>query len=277
MSLTYAAINRLRDANLNTLFYRKKLHLVLDLDHTLVHTRISWKLTPEDRKFLAKKRFGIDHNLPQEEEEDGAGLYKFANGWTKLRPYVRTFLKEASELFEMSIYTLGCRACGWATAKVLDPNGSYFEKWRVIAREDVAGIDKHTKVLDVVPAHERAVLVVDDNVSVWGEHGKKSVIKITPYNFFSYNSPHEDKVHDASPLRKSWSQLNGDEDEQRGELARVLRLLRDVHSAFFDEEGVKGRNEFETRDVREVLQRVVKAQKYSSKRKNKLKNKNKNK
>ncbi|KAJ8451209.1 LOW QUALITY PROTEIN: hypothetical protein Cgig2_013981 [Carnegiea gigantea] len=260
MSISHGEMNRAKGTNLQALLVKRKLHLVLDLDHTLVHTRVNWKLTPEDRKFLRTKRHGVNYyNLA----EEGGSLYKMAGGWTKLRPYVRSFLREASTMFEMTVYTLGCRACAWATAKVLDPEGEYFGMWRVITREDCSGggLDKHKKVLDMVVAHERGVLVVDDNEGVWGDH-KSSLIKIKPYNYFSYNSPDEDKVHDSSPPRKSWSQLGGDESEERGELARTLR---EVHRAFFD--GLE--EEYEKRDVREVLQRVLKAQKSSNKLKGK--------
>lgn len=43
------------------------------------------------------------------------------NMLTKLRPFVRTFLKEASKLFEMDIYTMGKRSYALQMAKSLDP------------------------------------------------------------------------------------------------------------------------------------------------------------
>lgn len=170
-------------------------------------------------------------------------------------------------MFDMTVYTLSCRTCAWATAKVLDPDGSCFGSWRVITRDDCAGLDKHRKMLDVVLSHERVVLVVDDNELVWGDD-RRNVIRIKPYNYFSYDSPYEeDMERDSSPPRKSWSQLGGDESEENGELVKVLNTLRAVHGDFYGDLGGKGMDmeEYERRDVREVLERVVKGQKYSKK------------
>ncbi|CAH8385209.1 unnamed protein product [Eruca vesicaria subsp. sativa] len=72
---------------------KKKLHLVLDLDHTLLHTTHLLRLT-EAEKYLI--------------EEAGSNtrddLYKWQaqEFFTKLRPFVREFLEEANKLFTMS-------------------------------------------------------------------------------------------------------------------------------------------------------------------------------
>ncbi|XP_021764802.1 RNA polymerase II C-terminal domain phosphatase-like 4 [Chenopodium quinoa] len=233
LNLSFKEINCIRDTNLQRLLSRRKLHLVLDLDHTLVHTRKTYKLSPEDRNFVRTRRYGIDYNLPGKL----GTLFQAGGGWTKLRPYVRDFLREASTMFDMTIHTLGCKFYAWSMAKLLDPNGRYFENWRVISRDDCVALDKHKKFLDVVLEHERVVVVMDDNEDVWEDH-KTNLLKITPYNYFSYFSP-EDKVHDASPPRLSWSQLNGDESEENGVLARALDKLRLVHAAFFDDSAAR--------------------------------------
>jgi RNA polymerase II C-terminal domain phosphatase-like 3/4 len=82
---------------------------------------------------------------------------------TKLRPFVRTFLKEASEMFEMYIYTMGDRPYALEMAKLLDPQGEYFNA-KVISRDD--GTQKHQKGLDIVLGQESAVLILDDTEHV---------------------------------------------------------------------------------------------------------------
>jgi len=82
---------------------------------------------------------------------------------TKLRPFVRSFLKEASEMFEMYIYTMGDRPYALEMAKLLDPRGEYFNA-KVISRDD--GTQKHQKGLDVVLGQESAVLILDDTEHV---------------------------------------------------------------------------------------------------------------
>jgi RNA polymerase II C-terminal domain phosphatase-like 3/4 len=87
----------------------------------------------------------------------------FMHMMTKLRPIVHTFLKEASEMFEMYIYTMGDRAYALEMAKLLDPQREYFSA-RVISRDD--GTHRHQKGLDVVLGQESAVLILDDTENV---------------------------------------------------------------------------------------------------------------
>ena len=63
---------------------------------------------------------------------------------TKLRPFVRTFLKEASEMFEMYIYTMGDQHYASEMAKLLDPQGEYFSA-KVISCKH--GTQEHQKGL----------------------------------------------------------------------------------------------------------------------------------
>ena len=54
---------------------------------------------------------------------------------TKLRPFVRKFLEEASNMFEMYIYTMGDKAYAIEIAKLLDPGNVYFGS-KVISNSD---------------------------------------------------------------------------------------------------------------------------------------------
>lgn len=90
-------------------------------------------------------------------------MLKHMHMMTKLRPFVRTFLKEASEKYEMHIYTMGDRAYALAMAHLLDPRREYFGD-RVISRDD--GTQKHQKGLDIVLGQESAVLILDDTENV---------------------------------------------------------------------------------------------------------------
>lgn len=82
---------------------------------------------------------------------------------TKLRPFVHTFLKEASNLFEMYIYTMGERPYALEMAKLLDPGDIYFNS-RIIAQGDCT--QRHQKGLDIVLGQESAVLILDDTEAV---------------------------------------------------------------------------------------------------------------
>ncbi|CAK9168841.1 unnamed protein product [Ilex paraguariensis] len=137
-------VARLRDKDLKHLLSHKKLYLVLDLDHTLLNSARLLDITPDVSK---------------------GSLFKleYMRMLTKLRPFVRTFLKEASNLFEMYIYTHGERAYALEMAKLLDPGNVYFNS-RVISQSD--STQRHQKRLDVVLGQESAVLILDDTEQV---------------------------------------------------------------------------------------------------------------
>ena len=78
---------------------------------------------------------------------------------TKLRPFVRTFLKEASQMFEMYVYTMAERSYALEMARLLDPSNIYFNS-KVISQADCT--QRHQKGLDVVLGAESAVVILDD-------------------------------------------------------------------------------------------------------------------
>ena len=77
---------------------------------------------------------------------------------TKLRPFVHTFLEEASKLYEIYISTLGSHSYAMKMAKLIDPGNIYFQS-RIISRNDYTL--KNQKSLDIVLGRESAVLIVD--------------------------------------------------------------------------------------------------------------------
>jgi FCP1-like phosphatase family protein len=78
---------------------------------------------------------------------------------TKLRPFVRKFLKEASTMFEMYIYTMGDKAYAIEIAKLLDPRNVYFDS-KVISNSDCT--QRHQKGLDMVLGAESVAVILDD-------------------------------------------------------------------------------------------------------------------
>ncbi|XVF47602.1 hypothetical protein PTKIN_Ptkin03bG0123100 [Pterospermum kingtungense] len=225
-------IDRLRCTDMKNLLRHKKLYLVLDLDHTLLNSTQLMHLTPEE-EYLK----GQSDSL-QDISKNSLFMLDFMHMMTKLRPFVRTFLKEASEMFEMYIYTMGDRSYALEMAKLLDPRREYFSG-RVISRED--GTQRHQKGLDVVLGQESAVMILDDTENAWMKH-KDNLILMERYHFF------------ASSCRqfgyncKSLSQLKSDESEPEGALASVLKVLRQIHHIFFDELDP----DLSNRDVRQV-------------------------
>ncbi|XP_061356677.1 RNA polymerase II C-terminal domain phosphatase-like 4 isoform X3 [Gastrolobium bilobum] len=202
-------ISRLRDTDMKNLLLRKKLNLVLDLDHTLLNSTHLVHLSSEE--------LHLHTQTDSLGDVSKGSLFKLEHMhmMTKLRPFVRTFLKEANEMFEMYIYTMGDRPYALEMAKLLDPQGEYFNA-KVISRDD--GTQKHQKGLDVVLGQDSAVLILDDT-----EH-------------FGFNC-------------KSLAELKSDEDETDGALSKILKVLKQVHCTFFD----KLQDDLVVRDVRQVL------------------------
>ncbi|KAH9702691.1 RNA polymerase II C-terminal domain phosphatase-like 4 [Citrus sinensis] len=146
-------IDRLRNTDMKHLLRHRKLYLILDLDHTLLNSTLLLHLTPEE-DYLKSQADSL-----QDVSKGSLFMLAFMNMMTKLRPFVHTFLKEASEMFEMYIYTMGDRPYALEMAKLLDPSREYFNA-RVISRDD--GTQRHQKGLDVVLGQESAVLILDD-------------------------------------------------------------------------------------------------------------------
>ncbi|TXG66302.1 hypothetical protein EZV62_007577 [Acer yangbiense] len=151
--LTLHDIARLKVAYSDKLFAQKKLHLVLDLDHTLLHTEAFKKLKP-DELYLKEQT---------DSDTSNGSLFVLNDCYlVKLRPFVRTFLKEASSMFEIYVCSMGCRYYVKKVAEFLDPEGNYFDT-RIIAREDFGG--KPKKNLDLVLGQECGTVIVDESES----------------------------------------------------------------------------------------------------------------
>lgn len=232
-------MTRLRDKDFkDLLFHRRKLYLVLDLDHTLLNSARLCDIK-EEEAYLSQR-----DALPDALKTSLFRLDRM-HMMTKLRPFVHTFLEEACSLFEMYIYTMGERPYALEMAKLLDPGDKYFHS-RIIAQNDCT--QKYQKGLDIVLGQESAVLILDDTESVWKEH-KDNLILMDRYHFFA--SSCKNFGFNCGSL----SQRRTDESETEGALPTVLKILQQVHSLFFD----KGRKDnLEDRDVRQVLKTVRK-------------------
>ncbi|CAH2053291.1 unnamed protein product [Thlaspi arvense] len=209
----------------------KKLHLVLDLDHTLIHAVEVARLSIAEKYLLL-------------EETKRQDLWKVklrgqrVEILTKVRPFLGDFLKEANELFTMHIYTMGTRVYAESILEVIDPEKTYFGN-RVVTRNESPD---NRKTLDLVLADERGVVIVDDTCEVWTHH-TSNLVEISKYMYFRMNR-YEPKPH---------SEERTDESERSyGGLADVLEFLKKVHCEFFS---VK-EDQLESQDVRLLLQEL---------------------
>lgn len=232
-------IDRLRGADLKNLLRKKKLVLILDLDHTLLNSTTLADVS-EEEQYLLRQAESLQ-NDPDRSLLKLNGLHML----TKLRPFVHNFLKEANSLFEMYIYTMAERSYALEIVKHLDPKGVYFNS-KVISQAD--STQRFLKGLDVVLGAENLVVILDDTKFVWNKHSE-NLILMEKYHFF------------ASSCRlfglgvKSLSELKQDERESDGALAIILGVLKRVHQMFFDP-GFG--TDLQSRDVRQVLKTIRK-------------------
>ncbi|KAG9438924.1 hypothetical protein H6P81_019089 [Aristolochia fimbriata] len=232
LRLANEEIARLRVKDLTTLLRERKLRLVLDLDHTLLNsTRLMDISSGEEHLKQGDLRLGL-HRLEN------------MHMLTKLRPFVHTFLKEASELFELYVYTMAEHSYAKEIAKLLDPVGMYFGDSRVISQSDCT--QRHQKGLDVVLGAENAMVILDDTEMVWQKH-KENLILMDRYHYFASS------FRQFGLVGPSLSELKQDESEADGALATVLKVLKKVHQMFFDPDQD---TDIASRDVRLALKSI---------------------
>ncbi|KAH7549339.1 hypothetical protein JRO89_XS13G0017000 [Xanthoceras sorbifolium] len=213
LRLSLDEIARLKVTNSNKAFGQKKLHLVLDLDHTLLHTKAFEMLTP-DELYLKEQT---------DSDTSNGSLFVFEHHYlVKLRPFVRTFLKEVSSMFHIYVCSTGSRFYVKKLAKFLDPEGNYFHT-RLIACEDLG--QRVRKSLNLVLSQQRDIVIVDDTQSVWSDY-LDNLITVKRYKYFT--------DHDGNSNSKSYAEMKTDESESEGELVNVLGVLRRIHGWFFD-------------------------------------------
>lgn len=86
--------------------------------------------------------------------------------YVKLRPGLKEFLAELSNIFDMHIYTHGTREYALEIVKIIDPDQSLFRQ-RIVARTDTPEtVHKSLKLL-FPSCNDSMIIVLDDRVDVW--------------------------------------------------------------------------------------------------------------
>uniref|UniRef100_A0ACD5UAA9 Uncharacterized protein n=1 Tax=Avena sativa TaxID=4498 RepID=A0ACD5UAA9_AVESA len=237
LRLGTSEMDRLRGSDMKNLLRERKLILILDLDHTLINSTKLHDIS------AAENNLGIQTAASKDNPNGSLFTLEGMQMLTKLRPFVRKFLKEASTMFEMYIYTMGDKAYAIEIAKLLDPRNVYFDS-KVISNSDCT--QRHQKGLDMVLGAESVAVILDDTEYVWQKH-KENLILMERYHYF------------ASSCRqfgfsvKSLSESMQDERGIDGALATILDVLKRIHTIFFDS---AVETALSSRDVRQVIKGV---------------------
>ncbi|KAF6990023.1 LOW QUALITY PROTEIN: hypothetical protein CFC21_007282 [Triticum aestivum] len=238
LRLGTSEMDRLRGSEVKNLLRERKLVLILDLDHTLINSTRLHDIS------AAEMDLGIQSAASKNADDPGGSLFTLQgmHMLTKLRPFVRKFLEEASSMFELYIYTMGDKAYAVEIAKLLDPGNVYFDS-KVISNSDCT--QRHQKGLDVVLGAD-SVVILDDTEYVWQKH-KENLILMERYHYFAAS------CRQFGFTNQSLSEMMQDERESDGALATILDVLKRIHTIFFDS-GVE--TALSSRDVRQVIKRV---------------------
>ncbi|KAA8496018.1 RNA polymerase II subunit A C-terminal domain phosphatase [Porphyridium purpureum] len=150
----------------------RRLYLVLDLDHTLLHASND----PNARAALGADDAPCGHKtdwIKQSPHASDIHTFPILGGavqetmYVKLRPGLAEFLSRLVKKFELHIYTMGTRAYADAIARIIDPTKKFFQG-RIVSREDFKeGALNQKNLRRVFPCDDSMVLIVDDRDDVW--------------------------------------------------------------------------------------------------------------
>jgi len=146
------------------LIRERKLVLLVDLDQTILHT--------------THEPFKNDPRVHSFQLWPGHPVYH-----TKLRPHLSEFLEKMSKLYELHIFTFGCRMYAHKIASIIDPDKKYFGN-RILSRDE--SVDQYSKkgnLNNLFPCGDSMVCIIDDRADVWRDAG--NLIQVKPYSYFN--------------------------------------------------------------------------------------------
>ena len=208
----------------------KKLILLLDLDNTILHCS-SIQLTSEQIKFLSSKYSLYSAKIPIKNE-----INRFDNIFIKFRPYLKTFLKNIKNKFEIFVYTQATKEYATGVIQYINKN---FEEDILSTRRMIPrimnenGFAKNKSIKNVFPTQEKMVLIIDDNAEVWKESGN-NLLCIYPYRFFSEKDKNSKELVYFIGSEKKYTKDYFLTIEFDNVLFCITNLLINIHRQFFD-------------------------------------------
>jgi len=207
------------------LLKQKKLSLVLDLDHTLIHAT-------------------VEHDL-KGAPVHGDDIYKFTLPpnpslyYIKLRPGLMNFLNKLHEIYELHIYTMGTRQYATKIAEIIDKSSQMFTENKIMSRDD-AGDMNSKNLTRLFPWDNTMVVVVDDREDVWVSNGQPSpnLVKIEPFHYFDTHREVNELPIDRAKVNVPKEEVpTPDEKEAKPDsdthLTHMLRILTKIHQKFY--------------------------------------------
>lgn len=232
-------------ADQERLINERKLVLLVDLDQTILHT--------------THEKVENDPNVHSFTLWPGHPTY-----YTKLRPYLEEFLEDMSKLFELHIFTFGCRKYAHKIASIVDPDLRYFGN-RILSRdESVDQFSKRGNLNNLFPCGDAMVCIIDDRSDVWRDAG--NLIQVKPYTYFrtsiSDGAQRNSQLEDDESLERDVDELEAllglgdDTSDSQGESGNAPIQNGTIDEADREEEAKKSveEDEVEGKDTDDHLQ-----------------------
>lgn len=242
---------KVQESKVSDLQRIKKIALILDLDHTLVHAT-EFVGAPQGLED------GVSVLLLEDKEEISRSA---ANSHPAVkhhllakRPYLDWFLQEANKICQMTIYTAGTRRYAEAVARIIDPTGKLFTG-RMVSRSDIpndksGGLDKSLQRLFL--GDTSMAVIIDDREDVWKGEQASQLLLVKPFHHFRGGkevnnasgaisiAPGAAAVTVATPVialsGPSPGELLQPSDNSAprdDQLVRCLEILRTLHSQYY--------------------------------------------
>jgi FCP1-like phosphatase family protein len=222
------------------LLAQKKLSLALDLDNTLLHATTDARLIQMFQSLYGP--YATSHRDLHLLTVDGAYIL------VKMRPHLSSFLEQASNLFELNIFTMGVKNYALAIAERLDPEHRLIK--RIVSREDFP--DTNTKTLQgTFPDSQDTVVIIDDRRDVWMSN-LSNLIQISAYDYFRKHFGIDEFYnifeYCSSPLEIP-NDFENIQEQDETHLENITTMLQDIHTRFFEAT--------ENQDVRSIIKTHV--------------------
>lgn len=203
LSLSRSEARSIEAQRAGELLRSRRLALVLDIDHTLLHAVLA---------------------SPHRETEADVTLLELegAHFAVKLRPGLDAFLARMSGLCQLHLYTNGTRAYAETIARLIDPSGALLGS-RIVSRSDQPAHNGEKHLSSIFLGDISMVVVVDDREDVWRGEQRKHLLLIKPFTHFSEGA-------DANNAAGAETELSGPDDDA---LARTADAVARLHAQFF--------------------------------------------
>lgn len=183
----------IKKVDLPNVLHEKKLPLLVDLDHTLIHAIVDIPLNMPGVETFAC-RSGTDRFLIS----------------MRYRPGAKEFLERIASRFELIVCTKGTLSYAKKVVKYLDPTGTLF-KGRIIANEHFVTENSKEEILRSITkcGNKSHILVIDDSPEMWSS--TNTLIPVKKYYFDGFKYPgFEDKDSHLLYLEETLCNVHND-------------------------------------------------------------------